>query len=157
MPRIQSGFTPVLETHDFEGHRMILKEEKLGGNCQVFIQLKGDSRQRLIGEVDRKRKIMIVKRDHRKHYHILMKGYGFNWVIINQRVPVEYNQILVIERDDDGMDYYLFPINVITLFGTKKNFGRSGFELQYFLPWVKMREYKKSGVHYIKGALVGDV
>lgn len=157
MPVIQNKFHPKFVCHDKEGNEMTIKEEPQKGNCQVCLKLIGD-REKVIGEIDRAHRVLIVKRVKSKHYFRAMCSYGFNWHVVNEDMPVHFDKVLVVEHDDEmenpGTDYYLIPLEVIRNQGVKKFFGKSGYELQWFLSLRIMMDYRQTKVKYIKGALV---
>jgi hypothetical protein len=131
MPRVKRLFKPIHQRSDKKGNMIIVTEEPVYGNRKVYIHLAGEDKPRLIGEIDRRNKILFVRRDKSKHYHYKMNAYGFNWVVINE--TKNFNQVLLLLKDGSMKQYFMIPVDFIKSNGMVKNFSSSGFELQVFL------------------------
>jgi hypothetical protein len=71
-----------------------------------------------------------------KHYHYQVKGFGFNWTILNDSyLNIENIHLLV-----DDKDRYVFKKDLLTRYGNFLNFKQQGFELQKFLKFQLIKD-----------------
>jgi len=125
---------------DPKGNKFIIEQEPKYGNWKVYEHLAGEEYRRLIGEVDTANRVMFVKRDKSRHYHYMMKAYGFNYIVIKDIEDLKY--ILLMEKDGDHRTYYMLPIEFIRQHANIKQFSAVGFELQYFLRHEYLERFK---------------
>jgi hypothetical protein len=130
----------LLGQSDSEDNQIIIRvyydENKLETNATVYLRLKSDKRARLLGNVDFATKTFFCKRSMAKHYHYQVKGFGFNWTILNDSyLNIENIHLLV-----DDKDRYVFKKDLITRYGNFLNFKQQGFELQKFLKFQLIKD-----------------
>ncbi len=139
---------------DMDGNHLMLDRDN-HDIYKITLKLKSDNRTRDIGQVDIKHRCITMIRRKKDHYMRALKGYGFNWTVVNQRMPFRVDNILVIEHDENGTDYYLIPIDDVKKFGEKKYFVGAGQELQWFVPLRELLNYRTKDISFISPALVG--
>lgn len=136
MPRVRPQFKCIHRRHDRDGNALIVEEEPRYGNRKVYLHLACERSPRLLGEIDRQNRIMLVKRDMSKHLHHQMNSYGFNYTLLHDGLM--FDSILLEESIGEEKLRYLIPVQVIREYSIVKNFKKTdGFEIQYFL----RREY----------------
>lgn len=153
MPRTQTTFHAKLSFTDKYDNFYLLKQEPLHGNCRIYLKLKGDIHEKMIAEIDVKHRCMVVKRVKEKHFYRALCGYGFNWTLVNERLPMQIDNVLLIEHDNGTTDHYLIPLQDIRSRGEKKHFGKSGYELQWFVHMNVLIEYRIKNEKFAKGIL----
>lgn len=141
MPQIQDIFHQVLKRSDGDGniYEMTLHP---AGLSKVYLRLKGENKDRMIGEIDVQRRTIRVKRVKARHWFRSDLGYGFNWVLINEELPVQIDNILLIEDDYGEMDYFLIPLKKIRELGHKLKHISAGIELQWFMKMSDMLQFR---------------
>lgn len=102
----------------------------------IHLKLKEENYSRMIGSYDFDTKTFYCKRNSQKHYHNKMKGYGFNWSVIDD----EYLDIKIIHLTIDEKEVITFDKQILNTYGKFLNFKQQGFELQKFLPMEVLRE-----------------
>lgn len=107
-----------------------------GLNPSIYLKLKVEKRERLIGTLSEKHKFMQVKRKKAKHLHRKSDSYGFNHYVLSN--AQRFNKVKVC--DDDGQ--YMVPVKRILQDGEFLFFNAKGFELQIFLKMDIIRGYK---------------
>lgn len=124
------------------GNRLFLRvfiddetNEKVSAN--IHLKLKDENKKRLIGNYYFHEKTIYVKRTSEKHYHRATKSYGFNYLVVND----PYLDIKWIVADIDGVKYR-FPKSMIDNYGSYLHFMQQGFELQKFLKFGLIKNYK---------------
>jgi len=132
----------LLAQDDSVGNRLYLRvffdnetNEKV--SATIHLKLKGESRYRLIGNYYFIEKTIYLKRNSKKHYHYTTKSYGFNYNILSD--PFLDVQWIVADIDDVR---YRFPKSTIDTYGTYLHFKQEGFELQKFLKFNLIKNYK---------------
>ena len=127
---------------DKSGNRLFLRvfiddetNEKVSAN--IHLKLANEKRQRLIGNYYFHERTIYMKRTSEKHYHRLTKSYGFNYLLIND----PYLDIKWITAEIDGFKYK-FPKALIDQYGSFLHFKQEGFELQKFLKFGFIKNYK---------------
>ena len=153
MPVTKQTFHTKLDFTDKYGNYYMLKQEPVKGNCRIYLRLKGDMCDKMIAEIDVKHKCMMMKRIKEKHYHTALCGYGFNWTLVNERLPMQIDNILLTEHDGKETDHYLIPLEDIRSRGEKKHFGKSGYELQWFVHMRVLLDYRIKNEVFKKGLL----
>jgi hypothetical protein len=133
----------LLAKDDNSGNRLYLRvfmddetKEKVSAN--IHLKLKGEDRFRAIGNYYFHEKTLYLKRKSEKHYHRVTKSYGFNYNIITD----PYLDVKYICADIDDVKYR-FPKSAIDDFGTYLHFKQEGFELQRFLKFALIKNYKE--------------
>lgn len=124
------------------GNRLFLRvfiddetNEKVSAN--IHLKLKDENKKRLIGNYYFHEKTIYVKRTSEKHYHRATKSYGFNYLVVND----PYLDIKWVVADIDGVKYR-FPKSMIDNYGSYLHFMQQGFELQKFLKFGLIKNYK---------------
>lgn len=127
---------------DPSGNRLYMRvfiddetNEKTAAN--IHLKLVGENRQRLIGNYYFHEKTIYLKRLSDKHYYRATNSYGFNYVVIND----PYLDIKWIVAEIDGVKYR-FPKSMIDQYGSYLHFKQEGFELQKFLKFAFIKNYK---------------
>lgn len=152
MPQIQNKFHDVLRRSDSDNN---IYECRLHpeGLSKIYLKLNGEERWRMIGEVDIKHKTLRFKRNKQKHWFRSDLGYGFNWVLINEQLPYDVNNILLMEEDAGVMDYYLIPLEKVRELGHKLKHISAGQELQWFMKLRDMLQFRLKDQKIISEAL----
>ena len=117
--------------------RVLLDEENNKVSANIHLKLVGESHQRLIGNYYFHEKTLYVKRKSAKHLYRASNSYGFNYNIIND--PYLDIKWIVADIDDER---YRFPKTMIDQYGTYLHFKQEGFELQRFLKFGLIKNYK---------------
>lgn len=132
----------LLAKDDNSGNRLYLRvfmddetNEKVSAN--IHLKLKGENRYRVIGNYFFHEKTIYLKRNSEKHYYRATKSYGFNYNILTD----PYLDIQWIVADIDDVKYR-FPKSTIDNYGTYLHFKQEGFELQRFLKFSLIKNYK---------------
>lgn len=112
-------------------------EEKTPLQCEIVLKLKGEPRTRNIGTVRFKDKTIFFKRNSSKHLHRNSNSYGFNYEVLNDA----FLNIKWVVCDIDG-ELYRFPKKTIDDFGSYLHFKSQGFELQRFLKFDLIKNFK---------------
>ena len=68
----------------------------------------------------------------------MSKSYGFNWNIINDADLGIKTIHLVVDKKDK----YIIPKTILETYGKFLNFKQQGFELQKFLPFDMIKNFK---------------
>lgn len=95
-----------------------------------------------IGIVDMSSRIIMMKRERRKHLFKKTNSYGFNEYLI--RNGKTFDNILL--SDEDG--FYLFPKEVVIENNSYLHFKSDGYEKQLFLPLEIIYAYKVDPKEY---------
>ena len=117
--------------------RVFIDETNTQRSANIHLKLKGEDRQRFIGNYNFDNKTMYLKRNSTKHYHYATKSYGFNYTLLNDP-HLDINWIVV--KIDDMV--YRFPKTMLDSYGTYLQFKQQGFELQRFLKFNMIKNYK---------------
>lgn len=138
--------TEIYKNEDKQGNELYMRvfynEHNEAQNAIIHLKLKGGKYPRQLGNLVFSTRTFFCKRNSAKHYHNKMKGYGFNWTILEDATLSIEKIHLVI----DETQHYEFDKSVIKTYGKFLNFKEQGFELQRFLPLVVIREYEKQAV-----------
>lgn len=131
---------------DASGNRLFLRvfydENKVNTNADLYLQLKSEGRARQLGSLDLSTKIFWCKRSMRKHYHYATKSFGFNWTILQD----DFLDIQKVRLVVDDEIHYEFPVSLIKDYGRFLNFKQQGFELQRFLSYDLIKNYKVNDI-----------
>lgn len=106
-------------------------------SANIHLKLINEDKQRLIGNYYFGEKTLYLKRKNSKHLHRSTNSYGFNYTIITD----PYLDIKWIVAEIDRV-FYRFPKSLITDFGSFLQFKQQGFELQKFLKFNLIKNYK---------------
>lgn len=106
-------------------------------NANIFLELVTEKKKRNLGQYNFINKTLYVERKSSKHYHYTTKSYGFNHELIND----DFLDIQWIVADIDGTKYR-FPKKTIDDYGRFLQFSNQGFELQKFVPFALIKNYK---------------
>lgn len=132
----------VMAKEDNAGNTLYLRiwsdENKFDVGGSIFLKLRSESKKRNLGNLIIKDRSFHIIRDSGKHYHYVSKSYGFNWNIIND-VDLGIKSIhLIVDRKDK----YVIPKSILETYGKFLNFKQQGFELQKFLPFDMIKNFK---------------
>ena len=152
--KTKSGFHEVFNFHDCYDNYYVVKRNPVNGNMRVFLNLVGETRDKMIAEVDVKHRALIMKRVKEQHFAKFCMGYGFNWSLIEGRLPVTIEGVVLIEIDGSSVSHYIIHVKDIMKYGEKKHLGKGGMELQWFVPLRTLLEYKTSAVSWTMGSLI---
>ena len=114
-------------------------ENKEWTHASVHLKLAKLKKKRLLGHVSVQDATFHVYREHEKHYHRKMQGFGFNWELLTSNL-IDIRTI-ALKVDDDKL--YVFPVKLIKEQGKFLNFKQQGFELQRFIDYNTFRPYEK--------------
>jgi hypothetical protein len=139
----------VLAKEDNAGNTLYLRiwsdENKLDVGGTIFLKLKSESKKRNLGNLTIKDRSFHIIRDSNKHYHYKSKSYGFNWNIINDaELGIKSIHLIV-----DKKDKYVIPKTILDTYGTFLNFKQQGFELQKFLPFDMIKNFRDDSYEHI--------
>lgn len=131
---------------DASGNRLFLRvffdENKVNTNADLYLKLKSEGRARQLGSLDLSTKTFWCKRNTSKHYHYATKSFGFNWTILQD----DFLDIQKVRLVVDDEIHYEFPISLIKDYGRFLNFKQQGFELQRFLSYELIKNYKVNDI-----------
>jgi len=97
----------------------------------------GDSKEKLIGRIDKEKKILDIKRIRSRHLFQKKMAYGFNYYILKNAKLFD-----TIHLKDDK-DEWLIPVNFILKNGTFMHFKNNGnFELQKFVSLIELTPFE---------------
>lgn len=115
---------------------LILKQPN-ENTIEVLLKIKGDSRIRKIGTVDKTKRILYMNRKRNAHLFIKGNAYGFNEYVL--RTGTSFDKVHI----SDEYSSWLIPVEDIIKKGrTYMHFKQQGFELQLFLSLEEMESYK---------------
>jgi len=106
-------------------------------SATIHLKLVNEEKQRLLGNYYFGEKTLYLKRKNSKHLHYTTNSYGFNHTILND----PFLNITWIVAEIDKV-HYKFPKSLITDFGFHLQFKQQGFELQKFLKFNLIKNYK---------------
>ena len=113
-------------------------ENKVDVGGSIFLKLKSESKKRNLGNLIVNDRSFHIIRESGKHYHYVSKSYGFNWNIINDADLGIKTIHLVVDKKDK----YIIPKTILETYGKFLNFKQQGFELQKFLPFDMIKNFK---------------
>jgi len=129
---------------DRHGNRIYLRvfhnEKKENVCANIHLKLVSEKKPRLLGKYHYDDKTFYCTRKMSKHYHYASKGFGFNWKILED--PYLDIQRIHMVLDDDL--HYNFPKSLIAEYGSYLNFKQQGFELQRFIRYELIKNYRKN-------------
>jgi hypothetical protein len=132
----------VMAKEDNAGNTLYLRvwsdENKVDVGGSIFLKLKSENKKRNLGNLIVNDRSFHIIRDSGKHYHYISKSYGFNWNIINDADLGIKTIHLVVDKKDK----YIIPKSVLETYGKFLNFKQQGFELQKFLPFDMIKNFK---------------
>jgi len=117
--------------------RVFYDENEVKVGATIHLKLQAENRQRMIGDYYFADSTIYLKRDSSNHFFKKTKSYGFNWNIIND----DFLQIKNIHLTIDETSYF-FPKSILESKGHFMNFKQVGFELQKFLPFEFIQQFK---------------
>lgn len=117
------------------------KVSRTGNLLTVSLKLK-EKPIRDIGIVDMNSRIIMMKRERKKHLFKKTNSYGFNEYLI--RNAKTFDNVLL--SDDDG--FYLIPREVIIENNSYLHFKSDGYEKQLFLPLEIIYTHKVDSKEY---------
>jgi hypothetical protein len=117
--------------------RVFYDENEVKVGATIHLKLQAEERQRMIGDYYFHDSTIYLKRDSSKHFFKKTKSFGFNWNIIDDEFLSVKNIHLTIDSTN-----YLFPKKLLEISGQFMNFKQVGFELQKFLPFEIIKQYK---------------
>jgi len=140
----------LLQQQDKNGNTLFLRifsnENKVDEYSSIHLKLTSEKGQRMLGHIDIPKKTFYCKRDMEKHYHYKSEGFGFNWnILADEYLDIAYINLSVFHIDENGNDVkrrYIFPKSLIRDFGKVMNFKQQGFELQRFIKFELIKNYK---------------
>lgn len=133
----------LLGLEDKAGNKLVMRvyydENKTDTNATLYLRLKSENRPRMLGNIDFATRTFYCKRNRAKHYHHQMKGFGFNWTVLDDN----YLNIQKIHLLVDDSERYVFNKSLIKDYGKFLNFKQQGFELQRFINFELIKNFKK--------------
>jgi hypothetical protein len=118
---------------DEQGNHFVTKES--GNVLTIFLKLNNETREREIGKVFLKERILEIKRNREKHLFRKNKYYGFNEHVVKTGKTFDKIQL------SDEQNTYLFNKELILQKGSYLHFKDLGFEKQLFLPLSEMEKF----------------
>jgi hypothetical protein len=101
----------------------------------IYLKLKSEGFRRKVADIHDN--TLIMKRSSKKHLHIKMNGYGFNYLLLSTAEKVEHICLII-----DNKKEYHFPISTVLDKGEFLYFKQQGFEKQIFLNINTIKEYE---------------
>ena len=118
---------------DEQGNHFVTRES--GNVLTICLKLNNETREREIGKVYLKERILEIKRNREKHLFRKNKSYGSNEHVI--RTGKTFDKIQL----SDEQNTYLFQKELILIKGSYLHFKDLGFEKQLFLPLSEMENF----------------
>jgi hypothetical protein len=118
---------------DEQGNHFVTKES--GNVLTICLKLNNETREREIGKVFLKERILEIKRNREKHLFRKNKSYGFNEHVVKTGKTFDKIQL------SDEQNTYLFNKELILTKGSYLHFKDLGFEKQLFLPLSEMEKF----------------
>ncbi len=119
--------------------RVFIDENNTQRSANIHLKLSNEERKRFIGNYGFDNQTMYLSRTSAKHYHYATKSYGFNYRLINDpQLDIKW---IVVKIDDT---IYRFPKSLIEDYGSFLQFKQQGFELQKFLKFNIIKNYKNT-------------
>ena len=118
---------------DEQGNHFVTRES--GNVLTICLKLNNETREREIGKVYLKERILEIKRNREKHLFRKNKSYGFNEHVIKTGKTFDKIQL------SDEQNTYLFQKELILTKGSYLHFKDLGFEKQLFLPLSEMENF----------------
>ena len=118
---------------DEQGNHFVTRES--GNVLTIYLKLNNETREREIGKVYLKERILEIKRNREKHLFRKNKSYGFNEHVIKTGKTFDKIQL------SDEQNTYLFQKELILIKGSYLHFKDLGFEKQLFLPLSEMENF----------------
>ena len=118
---------------DEQGNHFVTKES--GNVLTICLKLNNETREREIGKVFLKERILEIKRNREKHLFRKNKSYGFNEHVVKTGKTFDKIQL------SDEQNTYLFNKELILQNGSYLHFKDLGFEKQLFLPLSEMEKF----------------
>jgi hypothetical protein len=132
----------IFANDDSHGNRLYMRvffnELNQFTNATIYLKLQAEDKRRQLGNMDFVTHTFHCKRSSIKHYHNKAKGYGFNWTVLSDTLLNIQKIHLVI---DDNQEY-LFNVSLIKEYGKFLNFKQQGFELQRFVPFSLIKNFR---------------
>ena len=122
---------------DSNGNRIVVADSGV-----VMLHLSGSKKPRNIGMIDRKTRIVQMKRTMDEHLMRKNNSYGFNHFLLSNAKTFDSVSL----EDDYGS--YLIPIKFILEYGSFLHFKEKGFETQIFLNINYLRKFENK-IHAI--------
>lgn len=120
-------------TPDEQGNYFIVNQVK--DWLTISLKLATESKDRELGKVNLKNRVLEIKRIKSKHLFKKNNSYGFNEHLI--KTGLTFDKILF----SDGERSFLFPKELILQKGSYLHFKQLGFEKQLFLQVSEMENY----------------
>jgi hypothetical protein len=118
---------------DEQGNHFVTKES--GNVLTICLKLNNETREREIGKVFLKERILEIKRNREKHLFRKNKSYGFNEHVVKTSKTFDKIQL------SDEQNTYLFNKELILQKGSYLHFKDLGFEKQLFLPISEIEKF----------------
>lgn len=128
------------EKYIFNDNGDFFKTSALGPILKIYLKLRHENTERILGFVNTKDRVLHIKRKKAKHLFKKNNSYGFNEYLINNGQT--FDKILL--SDEDGN--YLFPKSLVSEKGSYLHFKQDGFERQLFLPVSFIKEHQIASV-----------
>jgi hypothetical protein len=137
--------TTVHTKADGFGNKMIITQDSSTAPWlfEVILYIHAEKKNKTIGRLDAKDRIIYLKREKAKHLHFISQSYGFNHMLLTEGLVFDTIQL----TDDNGT--YKFDKSVISENGTFIFFKQQGFERQLFVPIITIQKYS---IHSLKTA-----
>jgi hypothetical protein len=104
---------------------------------EIRFCIAGESKEKLIGTIDKAKRILNIKRIRSRHLFQKNMSYGFNYYILKNAKLFD-----TVHLKDDK-DEWMIPVQFILDKGDFKHFKNSGnFELQKFVTLIDLTPYE---------------
>ena len=121
---------------------LVLKQD--GNIVTIMLKIKGDTKIRKIGTIDKAQRVLYINRKRNAHLFMKTNSYGFNDYVM--RTGTTFDKVHI----SDEHDSWIIPVMDILNKGRKYlHFKQQGFELQLFLSLEEMEQYKANQIVHI--------
>lgn len=104
---------------------------------EIKFAMATETKERLIGVVDKQARVMHVKRSRNRHLYQKTMSYGFNYYILKNAKLFDHVAL------KDEKDSWHIPVSFILEKGQFKHYKNNGnFELQKFVSLVELTPYE---------------
>ena len=119
---------------DEEGNEIITKPNDTG--LAIYLKLKSEDRERLVGVVNKTNRTMEVLRDREKHLFRKGNAYGFNNRILE--IATTFDTVILMDK----ISRWEIPVAFILKEGKFLMFKQQGFETQKFVSLEQIEPFK---------------
>lgn len=125
----------ITTIQDEKGNAITVSENDK--RIKLSLRLNNEPKRRQIGQINKAKRTLEVKRDRAKHLFRKLNAYGLNYKLIED--SKRFDTILI----KDELSVWAVPKQFILTEGKILNFLAQGFEKQIFIELYKIEQFKK--------------